>query len=126
WGRATRLSASECRDLDPTFQGTTSDQYSKNRFRSRSHPSSEITSDLARSTARNPVKGPALSRTTRLGSRHESAPELLPIRPYLSSGRQRFAGQVLSAKSHFLFFASCPKGGKLCLYPYFNPFGYGE
>src|SRR5208283_4226164 len=57
-------------------------------------PSSEITSDLARSTARNPVKGPALSRTTRLGCRHKSAPELLSD-PTLSSGRQRFAGQVL-------------------------------
>src|SRR6266481_9708176 len=28
--------------LDPKFQGTTSDQHSKDRFRSRSRPSSEI------------------------------------------------------------------------------------
>src|SRR5258705_4365197 len=62
WRRPTRLSASECGDLDPTFQGTTSDQYSKDRFRSRSRLSSEITSDLKHGTQSR--QGPALSRTT--------------------------------------------------------------
>jgi hypothetical protein len=53
--------------LDPTFQGTTSDQYSKGRFRSRSRLSSEITSDLKHGTQSR--QGPALSRTTRCDRR---------------------------------------------------------